>query len=269
MVNLLYNDDQRLSADDLDLLSAISAQISEVVANAWLRLKLAEKEQARQYLLESLVEAQDEERRRLARELHDGAGQMLTTLLVRLKMLEHQAEQATVQQGLASTLDLVATTIEQVRDLSYRLRPAALEEFGLAVALRTLVAETLEDAGVDTRCRLELGALVLPHGVEVSLYRIAQEALTNVIRHAHAERVAVELTIRNGGVNLQISDDGCGFTPRQPAAQTGKRHLGLISMNERAQMVGGMLQVESTPGKGTTIRVYVPMPDAMQESVIT
>lgn len=268
VVNLLYNDDQRLSADDLDLLSAISAQISEVVANAWLRLKLAEKEQARQYLLESLVEAQEEERRRLARELHDGAGQMLTTLLVRLKMLEHQAGQTTVQQGIASTLDLVATTIEQVRDLSYRLRPAALEEFGLAVALRTLVAETLEDAGIDTRCRLELGAVVLPHGVEVSLYRIAQEALTNVIRHAHAEQVAVELTIRNGGVNLQISDDGCGFAPRQPAAQTGKRHLGLISMNERAQMVGGVLHIESTPGKGTTILVYVPMPDALQESVI-
>lgn len=268
VVNLLCTDDQQLSADDLDLLTAISTQISEVVVNAWLRLKLAEKEKARQYLLESLVEAQEEERRRLARELHDGAGQMLTTLLVRLKMLEQQAAQPPLQQGLAATLDLVAATVEQVRDLSYRLRPAALEEFGLAVALRTLVAEMLEDAGITTRCRLELGAAALSHGVEVSLYRIAQEALTNVLRHAHAENVAVELTARNGIVRLQIRDDGCGFTPHQPTVQNGKRHLGLISMNERAQMVGGLLQVTSAPGQGTTIRVDLPLAAPMPERAV-
>lgn len=268
VVNLLCTDEQRLSTDDLDLLSAISAQISEVVANAWLRLKLAEKEEARQYLLESLVEAQEEERRRLARELHDGAGQMLTSLLVRLKMLEQQAAGAPVQQGLAATQELVAATIEQVRDLSYRLRPAALEEFGLAVALRTLVAETIEDAGLESRCRLEIGSVLLPHGVEVSLYRIAQEALTNVLRHAQAERVAVELTAYNGGVSLQIHDDGCGFTPHQPTVQNGKRHLGLISMTERAQMVGGRLQVVSAPGQGATIRVDVPLSAPVLESVV-
>ncbi len=271
VVNLLCTDDeQALSADDLDLLSAISVQISEVVTNTWLRLKLAEKEQARQYLLASLVEAQEEERRRLARELHDGAGQMLTTLLVRLKMLEQQATSAALAQGLASTLDLVAETIEQVRDLSYRLRPAALEAFGLAAALQTLVADTLEEAGIATRCQIDLGDLLLPQGVEVALYRIAQEATTNVIRHAQAQTVDLALTKVPGGLHLQISDDGRGFHPHQPAAQQGKRHLGLISMSERAAMVDGTLQVVSAPGQGTTIQVYMPIQLASptEESVI-
>ena len=268
VVNLLCSSDQTLSEDDLDLLSAISTQISEVVSNAWLRLKLTEKEQARQYLLESLVDAQEEERGRLARELHDGAGQMLTTLLVRLKVLENQADgRSDLQHGLASTLDMVSDTIEQVRNLSYHLRPAALEEFGLAVVLRTLVAETLEETGIVTRCHVDLGDLVPPRGVEVCLYRIAQEALTNVIRHAGAQNVTVELAQSNGGVSLQIRDDGCGFLPRPQPEQKGKRHLGLISMTERAEMVNGTLHVDSTPGKGTTIHIYIPIPIPIQESV--
>ena len=262
VINLLCTEAHQLSDDDLDLLPAISAQVSEIVANAWLRLKLAEKEKARQYLLESLVEAQDEERSRLARELHDGAGQMLTTLLVRLKTLERQSATTPLQHGLASSLDLVSETIEQVRDLSYRLRPAALEEFGLTVALRTLVAETLEDAGIATRYQADLGDTVLPHSVEVSLYRIAQEALTNVLRHAQAQTVIVELARHSGVISLRIRDDGVGFVPHQTAAQDGKHHLGLVSMAERARMVGGTFNVDSVPGKGTTIQVYVPLQES-------
>ncbi|MBP7964573.1 MAG: HAMP domain-containing protein [Caldilineaceae bacterium] len=264
VVNLLCSHDRTLSGDDMDLLSAISTQISEVVSNAWLRIKLTEKEQARQYLLESLVDAQEEERGRLARELHDGAGQMLTSLLVRLKVLENQADSPDLKQEIASSLDMVSKTIEQVRNLSYHLRPAALEEFGLAVVLRTLVAETLEESGVTTRCRVDLGDLVLPHGVEVTLYRIAQEALTNVFRHAKAQNVMVDLVKKNGGVTLQIQDDGCGFHPRPLPERKGKRHMGLISMTERAEMVNGSLRVESTPGQGTTIHIYIPI----QESAI-
>lgn len=262
VLNLLTAEDQILSDDDLDLLSAVSIQISEVVSNAWLRLKLAEKEVARQYLLESLVEAQEEERARLARELHDGAGQMLTSLLVRLKTLENQSETPSVRQTIASTLDMVAETIEQVRDLSYRLRPAALEEFGLAVALRTLVAEMIEDAGVEARCRIDVGGVTLPQGVDVSLYRIAQEALTNIIRHAQASEVTLELKQSHDGVRLRIHDNGRGFAPHQPSRQNGKRHLGLISMNERAEMVGGTLHVGSEPGQGTTIDIFVPIQES-------
>ena len=259
VVNLLAVGEQRLSDEDRDLLAGIGAQISEVVSNAWLRLKLAEKERARQALLESLVDAQEDERGRLARELHDGAGQMLTTLLVRLKTMERQADNPALRSGLASTLDMVSETIEQVRDLSHRLRPAALEELGLATALRTLVADTVEEAGLTAHCQIDPDAQALPRSIEVSLYRIAQEALTNVLRHARAKAVDVKLLRRVGAISLWIRDDGHGFNPSMPAASDGARHLGLVSMRERADKVNGTLSVESEPGGGTTIRVLVPL----------
>lgn len=259
MINLVLPDGHRLSEDDRDLLAAIGAQVSEVVSNTWLRMKLAEKEQARQDLLESLVEAQEEERGRLARELHDGAGQMLTSLLVRLKTLEKQANSPDLNRQVVNTLDLVSETIEQVRDLSYRLRPAALEELGLAVALQTLVEDMLGEAGIAARCRVDLAGADLPHSVEVSLYRIAQEALTNVVRHANASAVDVELSRTGDEVLLQIRDDGRGFVSVRRSKQDGRRHLGLVSMGERAAMVNGALQVDSAPGKGTTVRVRLPI----------
>jgi signal transduction histidine kinase len=261
IINLLCEEARTLSDDDMELLTAIGAQISEIVANAWLRLKLAEKELARQVLLESLVEAQEEERRRLARELHDGAGQMLTSLLVRIKMLEKQSGTPAVQTGLADMLGTVSETIEQVRELSYRLRPAALEEFGLAVALETLVTEMATDAGLAYDCQFDWQDAILPQGIEVTLYRIAQEALTNVVRHARAGRVEVALGCVPQGVLMRIEDDGRGFSPYQSPDKDGRRHLGLISMHERASIVGGQLEIYSAPGQGTAVHVLVPLSD--------
>jgi signal transduction histidine kinase len=259
LINLLCQEERVLSADDLDLLTAIAAQISEIVANAWLRLKLVEKEMARQALLESLVEAQEEERSRLARELHDGAGQMLTSLLVRIKTLEKQALKPEVQSGLAGMLETVSETIEQVRELSYRLRPAALEQFGLSVALETLVSEMAAESGLDYACHFDGQQVSLPQGIEVTLYRIAQEALTNVVRHAQAGCVVVSLQLVTQGVLMSIEDDGCGFSPRQTTENNGRRHLGLISMHERAAIVGGQLDVYSAPGQGTAVKVLIPV----------
>ncbi|MDT8304678.1 MAG: histidine kinase [Anaerolineae bacterium] len=265
VMNLLCTSERQLSPDDLDLLQSISAQLSEVVANAWLRLKLAEKELARQALLESLVEAQEEERGRLARELHDGAGQMLTNLLVRLKTLEKHAEAPAMRSGLNDVQGAVAETIEQVRELSYRLRPAALEEFGLAVALETLVDEMAVEAGLEAYCDLRLDERRLAPGVDVTLYRIAQEALTNVVRHAGASCVTVTLRQEDGQVLLRIEDDGQGFAPYPQAVQAGngtdiarRRSLGLISMQERATIVGGSFSVFTAPGEGTAVEVWVP-----------
>jgi signal transduction histidine kinase len=266
VMNLLCRSGRQLSPDDLDLLQAISAQISEVVANAWLRLKLAEKELARQALLESLVEAQEEERGRLARELHDGAGQMLTNLLVRLKTLEKRAETPAMHEGLTNVLGAVSETIEQVRELSYRLRPAELEEFGLAVALETLVDEMAVEAGLQARCDLQLDEARLAPGVDVTLYRIAQEALTNVVRHAQAACVAVTLRQEGEQVLLRIEDDGRGFAPYPLPVTAGngrdvadRRSLGLISMQERTAIAGGRFDVFTAPGEGTAVEVWVPV----------
>jgi signal transduction histidine kinase len=259
VLNLLCHEGHSLADDDLDLLSDIGVQISEIVANDWLRLKLAEKELSRQALLESLVEAQEEERGRLARELHDGSGQMLTSLLVRLKMLERKAESPEMREGLASMLDAVAETIDQLRDLSHRLRPAALEEFGLSVALETLLEDVAHEAGLTTTNHFDLNGVSLPAGIEVTLYRIAQECLTNIIRHAQASAVTIDLGQSGSMVRMRIEDDGIGFDPRRITAVSGQRHLGIISMYERAAIVGGKLDVYSAPGQGTAIHVSVPI----------
>jgi signal transduction histidine kinase len=259
VVNLLCRPGSTIGSEDLDLLTAIGAQISEIVANSWLRLKLEEKEVARQALLESLVVAQEEERHHLARELHDGAGQMLTSLLVRIKTLEKKAASPEVEQGLAVLLDLVSETIEQVRELSHRLRPAALEEFGLAVALRTLVHEMTHQEEITAHCHLELNGIALPPGIDVTLYRIAQEGLTNILRHAQANEISVTLTAEDNVISLIIEDNGRGFSPYHLTAAPGQRHMGLIGMRERAAIAGGYLDVYSAPDKGTSLRVRVPL----------
>lgn len=266
VMNLLYKPKHLLSEADLDLLAAIGIQVSEIVANAWLRLKLAEKEMARQALLESLVEAQEEERSRLARELHDGAGQMLTSLLVRLKTLEKKATSTEIHQGIDATLEVVSETIEQVRDLSYRLRPVALEEFGLSVALEMLVRETATEAGLKMACDLDPAGLPVPAGMDVTLYRIAQEAITNILRHARATEIAVNLSHTATEIALDIIDDGQGFIPHFVSNSADKRHLGLISMQERAAIIGGSLEIDSAPGHGTAIRVRVPLVTPVTET---
>lgn len=259
IMNLLTKSGRAISLDDLELLRAIGAQISEIVANAWLRLKLEEKEKARQLLLEFLVKAQEEERGRLARELHDGAGQMLTSLLVRMATLEKKAESPDLRHGLRSILDMTSETLEQVRDLSYRLRPAALEEFGLSVALETLVHEMAHEAGLTLAYQADLeGALLTPEA-EVTLYRIAQEALTNVVRHARAEHIVVELGHDAINVWLHIQDDGQGFSLYQLSAQSSQHHMGLISMQERTEIIGGRFELLSAPGQGTRVQVQIPM----------
>lgn len=259
VMNLLCESEQVLTEEDKELLAAIGLQVSEIVANAWLRLKLAEKELARQALLESLVEAQEEERGRLARELHDGAGQMLTSLLVRIKMMEKKSTSPDMNHSLADMLDVVSETIEQIRELSYRLRPAALEQFGLAVALETLAKDMGHEAGLAVQCNCRVNGIHLPPGIEVILYRIAQEALTNVLRHAKATSVTVKLAQITDKVCMSIEDNGHGFSPHLVSTALGRRHLGLISMQERAAIAGGKLEVDSAPGKGTTINVFIPI----------
>lgn len=263
VINLLCAEETVLSRDDMELLTSIGSQVSEVVANAWLRLKLKEKELARQALLESLVRAQEEERRRLARELHDGAGQTLTSLLVRLKTLEKKNSSSDLAPALEGMQEIVSHTIEQIRTLSYRLRPAALEEFGLSTALETLIQETAQNSGVKAFCECNLGNCKPAEEIEVTLYRITQEGLTNVLRHASATEIRLELEQVEDGIQLCIEDDGVGFDPTHLPGKPGQRHLGLVSMRERAEMLGGTLDVYTAPHQGTRIQVFIPLREAI------
>ncbi len=259
LINLSCDEGVVIPAEDMELLASLGNQIAEIVANAWLQIKLTEKEAARQVLLESLVQAQEEERARLARELHDGAGQTLTSLLVRLKTMERKSPIPEMQRDLINMQDIVSETIEQVRDLAYSLRPVTLDELGISRALEILVEDMTKGMEITLESNFDLQGNKIPSEIEVVLYRIAQEGLTNIIRHAKAGRIKFLLSAENKGVKMTMEDDGIGFDPGKISISSGQRHLGLISMRERAEIIGGTLDVYTAISKGTTVEVFIPI----------
>ena len=258
VINLYYPEQESLDEETLALLESIQTKISEVVANAWLQIKLREKEAARALLLQSLVTAQEDERAHLARELHDQAGQSLTSLLIRLKAMENLCEGDALEGNLHQMQDVVAETINRIRDLSYQLRPPSLEEFGFGTAVHALAEEMTFQTDLKIRFKDKLQQEISPD-LALVLYRIVQEGLTNILRHAQANQATIDLVQDGNLLHLIIEDDGKGFDPAQILPEEGNRHLGLISMHERAELIGGTMEMYSAPGEGTTIRVQVPL----------
>jgi signal transduction histidine kinase len=201
-----------------------------------------------------VVEAQELERARLARELHDETGQALTSILLGLKSLEDRVESDEGRAAAAELRELVVSTLQDVRRLAVELRPSALDDFGLVPALERLTETFASGSGVAVDLEARLGDERLPAEVETTLYRLVQEALTNVLKHAGAARVAVRLTRDAAGVTAIVEDDGNGF---EPAARNGG--LGLTGMRERVGIVGGRLTVDSATGRGTTLLAEVPL----------
>ncbi|HEY3185706.1 MAG TPA: GAF domain-containing sensor histidine kinase [Gaiellaceae bacterium] len=205
-----------------------------------------------------VVEAQELERRRLARELHDETGQALTSILLGLKAIRAAEDPAEAERAEAEVRDLVVQALQDVRRLAVELRPTALDDFGLVPALERLVSTFEERSGIRTVVQAGLGEERFPPEVETVLYRLVQEALTNVVKHAAAENVSVVLTRRGEGIGAIVEDDGQGFVPDE----TRDEALGLVGMRERIALVGGTLTVESTPGAGTAVSAHVPLAGA-------
>jgi signal transduction histidine kinase len=203
--------------------------------------------------LQRVVEAQELERRRLARELHDETGQALTSILLGLKTLDDRVEDETLRPAVAELRELVVSTLQDVRRLAVELRPTALDDFGLVAALERLTDSYAEQTGIAVDFEATLPEGRLPPDVETALYRIVQECLTNVIKHARATRVSILLTRHGGVVKAVVEDDGTGFDPA--AGRTGA--IGLVGMRERLALLGGRLEVESSES-GTTIAAEVP-----------
>jgi two-component system sensor histidine kinase UhpB len=213
-----------------------------------------------QKMSEQVLVAQEDERKRIARELHDETAQGLATLLIRLKILE-RAQTATEMRGQINELrELTAETLEAVRKLAVELRPATLDDLGLVAALegytesyrtRIPVHVAFSAEGFDDRDGR------LPPQVELVLYRVVQEALTNVAKHAAADEVRVELVRRFDEVIAAVEDDGLGFDV-EDMMRLRERGLGLFGMRERLALVGGQLVIDSTPGRGTRIHARVP-----------
>jgi PAS domain S-box-containing protein len=236
-------------------------QLSE--SRALLAAEIADRTQAetsRARLLRRLVVAQEDERRRLAQDLHDRLGQRLTALRLILEALDRDT--GTQPAGTAAALEMLARIDQDVDFIAWELRPAALDELGLARVLDTYVKEWSRHAGVPALFHARPGNLErFAPEVETTIYRIAQEALTNVAKHARARSANVLLERRGENLALVVEDDGVGF---QPTAR-GETMIGLTSMRERALAVGGTVEFEPTPGGGTTVLARIPTTGGSRE----
>jgi signal transduction histidine kinase len=201
--------------------------------------------------LRRVVAAQEIERRRLARELHDETGQALTSILLGLKALEERLDVAAV----ASLRELVVETLQDVRRLAVELRPKVLDDFGLVAALERLTETFGEQTGIAVRFESGLGEERLPDEVETALYRIVQESLTNIVKHAQARTVSIMLMRTPSSVSALIEDDGRGFDP----ASVREGGFGLEGMRERVGLLDGRIRIESNEGTGTTLVAEVPV----------
>jgi signal transduction histidine kinase len=205
--------------------------------------------------LRRVVEAQELERRRLARELHDETGQALTSILLGLKGLEERMDDPGSRAAAQQLRGLVVSTLQDVRRLAVELRPSALDDFGLVAALERLTDSFSETTGISADFQSALADDRLPGEVETALYRIVQESLTNVVKHAQARRVSILLTRKDGAVKAVVEDDGRGFDPSDRA----DGGFGLVGMRERLALLGGRLEVESARENGTTVAAEVPV----------
>jgi two-component system sensor histidine kinase UhpB len=212
-----------------------------------------------------ILQAQEEERQRLARELHDEAAQSLTSLLVHLRLLERAYEPEQAQQQVQKLRELTAQALDDVRRVALDLRPTILDDLGLGAALEWRVDEFTQASGVPATIRIEGLERRLARDIELAFYRVGQETLTNIARHARARQVSVSLRGENGTLRLEIVDDGVGFNPATLPARAS-RGLGLLGMRERMAMINGSLAIESAPGRGAHLLASAPLKNEQEEA---
>jgi signal transduction histidine kinase len=214
-------------------------------------------------LSRQLLLAQEEERKRISRELHDVIAQTLTGINVRLAKLKAEAALNTrgLEQSIARTQQLVQHSVQIVHRFARELRPAVLDDLGLIPALHTFLKQFRAETGIRVSFSAFAGVEQVNGDKRTVLYRAAQEALTNIARHAQASQANVQIQALDGAVCMTIKDDGKGFHQERVLSAKRGRRLGLLGMRERLQMVGGQFTVTSAPGKGTTVRAQIPLID--------
>lgn len=239
-------------------------------ANEELRREIKERQQIQEIQLKTqerlqtlsgkLIEAQETERRSIARELHDEIGQALTAVKINLQTLQHLSNTSEIALPVHESISIVEVALQQVRSLSLDLRPSLLDDLGLVAALRWYVDRQTQRAGIIGEFVVKsLETKLLPN-LETTCFRIVQEALTNIVRHAQAQQVYIELRQQENQLHLVIRDDGVGFdvqAARERATDGGS--LGLLGMEERALLVGGQINIESVQQHGTKIHVWFPL----------
>ncbi len=270
------NRDLRLSTSSLDEIGQLEVDFNEMgqriqaeeTENQALSEDLRRHATQQQELLKRLITAQEDERKRVARELHDELGQSLSGLALHSEVINKYiiSDPERALEQLSLTRELIAKTTQQMYELILALRPSVLDDLGLAAALRSQAERVLTGSGITFK--LDSSGLIkrLPPPIETALYRIFQEALSNVVRHSGADQVKIKLAQHDGVFEGEIVDNGHGFNPenidREPVSPHG---LGLIGMQERVAQCGGSLDIISRKGEGTHIRVRIPLVRAEYE----
>jgi two-component system NarL family sensor kinase len=246
---------------DVELLTVIGRLIAGALHQARLHRQLVARERAHENFVEQVIEAQEIERRRLAGDIHDGISQRLVTLSYRLDAAARAVDDP---RALAEQLDkareLADLTLQEARAAISGLRPPVLDDLGLAGGLASLARSI---PGLDLE--VELAETRVPDHIELALYRIAQECLQNVVKHAEASRARLTFTVDDNVARLEIVDDGKGFdTFEHPLGSDEMGGYGLLSMAERAEIVGGRLNIRSRPGAGTAVTASIPLPNVLE-----
>jgi signal transduction histidine kinase len=261
LLHIVGSEPSQFTVENIHLLGAIGYQMGVAIENMNLWDELKHKEEMRGYVLKEIISVQEAERKRIARELHDQTGQSLTSLMLSLKTLEGASQQA-IQQRIADMRQLVAQTLEEVHNLALELRPSSLDDLGLIKVLEQYIGEYARKYRLKTDFQaIGFDQRWLSPETEIALYRIVQEAMTNVVKHAQAKKISVLMEVRDSSVVAIVEDDGRGFDIQQDSGLTcvsSKSQLGLYGMYERAELIGGRITIESKLGVGTSVIVEVP-----------
>ena len=204
-----------------------------------------------------LIRAQESERKRISRELHDGAGQGLMVLRLYLAMLASESQSSESLAKIQEALKLLDHTTEDLRRIISRLSPRTLEELGLLAAIRKETHDLSQNSGMKPQLDLPEDLDPLDHEIEVAIYRSLQEALHNIAKHSQARNFAIQLTSGNGSISLTVADDGVGFSRKR---NSGVRTFGLLGMRERIAALGGKMRIHSAKGCGTQVKISLPHP---------
>ena len=237
-----------------------TTRIAETLRSLFLQLE--ERNRELHALSERAINAQEDERRAIAQSLHDDTGQALSMLIIHLDRIDEriQPRQKELKKQVADARELASNSLTELRRILSGLRPAILDDLGLVPAIRWYARSNLEQVGIRVVVKAPSTPLELSSAVTTTLFRIVQEAVNNVIRHAGAGSVMIVLQLNEGTVQLQVEDDGCGFDPGHASRDAVElQRLGLLGIRERAELLGGEFQIESTPEKGTRLQVSIPL----------
>jgi signal transduction histidine kinase len=246
----------RWADDEVGELSNAFNAMTEALAKS--EAERAEREQLRAQYVSGFISAQEDERKRIARELHDSTSQSLTSLMIGLRALSDTCSQPEIRNRAEELRAVAGSTLDDVHTLALQLRPSVLDDVGLPEAIKRHVADCQKRHSLNIDLAITgLDGCRLPPAVETALYRITQEALTNIIRHAGAETASIFIERSDDKVLAIIDDDGQGFDPEFVERQDG--HLGLYGIRERTELLSGHLVIESEPGTGTSLYVEIPL----------